>query len=76
MTKQYAVQDGFLKKLQAEGVMLTVFLMNGFQIRGTICGYDPFTVVVMSEGKQNMIYKHAISTITPQNPIQWEVEPS
>ena len=48
---------------------LTVFLMNGFQLRGVVTGFDNFTVVVNSDGKQQLIYKHAISTIVPAKPI-------
>ena len=44
---------------------LTVFLMNGFQMRGTVVGFDSFTVVLESEGKQQLVYKHAISTVAP-----------
>ena len=51
------------------GVPLTVFLVNGFQMRGSVTGFDSFTVVLLSEGRQQMIYKHAISTIAPLSPI-------
>ncbi len=44
---------------------LTVFLVNGFQMRGTVMGFDSFTVLLESEGRQQMVYKHAISTIAP-----------
>jgi host factor-I protein len=56
--------------------MLTVFLVNGFQLRGTVTGFDNFTVVLDSEGKQQLIYKHAISTIIPIRPVSLEPEPS
>ena len=49
--------------------------MNGFQMRGTITGFDAFTVVLSAEGKQNLIYKHAISTVSPGRPVDlslWE----
>ena len=39
--------------------------MNGFQLRGTVTGFDSFTVVLDTDGKQQMIYKHAISTVVP-----------
>ena len=52
-----------------QGVPLTVFLVNGFQMRGSVTGFDSFTVVLLSEGRQQMIYKHAISTIAPLSPI-------
>ena len=47
----------------------TMFLINGFQLRGTVTGFDCFTVVLDCDGRQNVIYKHAISTIAPQHPI-------
>ena len=49
---------------------LTVFLMNGFQLRGVITGFDAFVIVLQSEGKQQMIYKHAVSTIIPSIPVK------
>ena len=55
---------------------VTLFLMNGFQLRGTITGFDSFVVVLVTDGKQQMIYKHAISTIVPERPLSWEEENS
>lgn len=72
MTKTEALQDVFLAAVRRSACPVTVFLVNGFQMRGTIDGYDPFTVVLRSEGKQNMIYKHAISTIAPIRPVDLE----
>lgn len=74
MTKTEALQDVFLAAVRRSACPVTVFLVNGFQMRGTIDGYDPFTVVLRSEGKQNMIYKHAISTIAPIRPVELEEE--
>ena len=74
MTKQPTLQDVFLSRARRNESAVTVFLVNGFQIRGTITGFDPFTVVVSSDGKQNLIYKHAISTITPLRAIELEVK--
>ena len=48
---------------------MTVIMVNGFQMRGEIRGFDNFVVLVDADGKQQMIYKHAISTITPSRPI-------
>ena len=62
-------QDTFLAKTRRAGILVTVFLMNGFQMHGVISGYDSFVVVLDSDGKQQMIYKHAISTIVPERPI-------
>jgi len=63
------LQDQFLNRLRKEKIPATVFLMNGFQIRCHITGFDPFVVTVTAEGKQEMIYKHAISTIIPAAPL-------
>ncbi len=65
MAKTPNLQDMFLTRARRSEVAVTVFLVNGFQIRGTIGGFDAFTVIVLSDGKQNLIYKHAISTIIP-----------
>jgi host factor-I protein len=64
------LQDAYLAAARRREVPVTVFLMNGFQMRGTITGYDPFTVVLTADGKQNLIYKHAISTISPLKPLE------
>ena len=63
------LQDIFLTRARKENVPVTLFLVNGFQLRGTITGFDCFVVVLDSEGKQQVIYKHAISTIVPLNRI-------
>lgn len=68
MTKSN-LQDIFLTKARQEKIPTTLFLMNGFQMRGTITGFDSFVVVLDSEGKQQIIYKHAISTIAPIRPV-------
>ena len=65
MQKTQNLQDTFLNQARRERIMVTVFLVNGFQLRGTVRGFDSFVVFVDSEGKQQMIYKHAISTIAP-----------
>ena len=64
-------QDTFLAKTRRAGTLVTVFLMTGFQMHGVISGYDSFVVVLDSDGKQQMIYKHAISTIIPMRPIDF-----
>ena len=68
MQKKINLQDLFLLRARQDRVPVTLFLMNGFQMRGTITGYDPFVVVLDSDGRQQVIYKHAISTITPVRP--------
>ena len=68
MKKNTNLQDAFLTRARREGVALTVFRVNGFQMRGVVTGYDSFTVVLESEGREQMVYKHAISTLAPQRP--------
>ena len=65
MSDPINLQDAVLSEVRRDKVPVTLFLMNGFQLRGTITGYDSFVVVLVSEGKQQMIYKHAISTLVP-----------
>ena len=69
MPKVNNLQEVFLTQLRRERRQVTVFLMNGFQMRGYVTGFDAFSVVLTSDGKQMFIYKHAISTITPERPV-------
>ena len=69
MQQKANLQDIFLLRARQERLAVTLFLMNGFQMRGTIVGYDTFVVVLDSEGKQQVVYKHAISTISPVRPV-------
>ena len=59
------LQDNFLNQARKDNSLVTVHLMNGFQIKGFVRGFDNFTVIIDSMGRQQLIYKHAISTITP-----------
>ena len=75
MSKSPNLQDVFLASVRRTETPVTLFLMNGFQMRGVITGFDPFTVVLTAEGKQNLIYKHAISTVSPAREVdlaEWE----
>lgn len=63
------LQDIFLTRSRKENIPVTLFLVNGFQLRGVISGFDCFVVVLDSDGKQQIIYKHAISTIVPMRSI-------
>lgn len=65
MQKTNNLQEVFLTVVRRENVPVTIFLVNGFQLRGTIAGFDSFVVVLLSEGRQQVIYKHAISTVVP-----------
>lgn len=69
MPKTNNLQDIFLTQLRRGRVNVTLFLMNGFQMRGVVTGFDAFVVVVTTEGRQQVVYKHAISTIAPEHPI-------
>ena len=70
MSDTINLQDAILKEVRRDKVPVTLFLMNGFQLRGTITGFDSFVVVLVTEGKQQMIYKHAISTLAPIRPLK------
>ncbi|HEY8314277.1 MAG TPA: RNA chaperone Hfq [Candidatus Baltobacteraceae bacterium] len=62
-------QDTYLAEIKRQGVPVTIYLMNGFQLRGIVKGFDPFTIVLEYERKMHLIYKHAVSTISPQGPF-------
>lgn len=69
MKQQVNIQDFFLNQIRKENIPVTVYLLNGFQLRGYIKAFDNFTIVIDSEGKQQLIYKHAISTFTPSRSV-------
>ena len=64
------LQDNFLNQVRKDSIPVTIHLVNGFQIKGAVRGFDNFVVMVDTMGKQQMIYKHAISTITPAQPVK------
>ena len=70
MSDTINLQDSILKEVIRDRVPVTLFLMNGFQLRGFVTGFDSFVVVLVSDGKQQMIYKHAISTLAPMKPLK------
>jgi len=70
MSETINLQEAILRECRREKVPVTLFLMNGFQLRGIVTGYDSFVVVLVSDGKQQMIYKHAISTLAPIRPLK------
>ena len=70
MSDSINLQDAILNEVRRDKVPVTLFLMNGFQLRGIITGFDSFVVVLVSEGRQQMIYKHAISTLAPMKPLK------
>ncbi|OLN21441.1 RNA chaperone Hfq [Domibacillus antri] len=69
MKQPINIQDQFLNQLRKDNTMVTVFLLNGFQLRGLIKGFDNFTVLVETDGKQQLVFKHAISTFAPQRSV-------
>ena len=73
--KAIKIQDVFLNQSRKDGVPVTLHLVNGFQIKGLVKSFDQFTIIIDSMGKQQMIYKHAISTITPAKTVNLTVEP-
>ena len=74
MQKTQNLQDLFLNQARRERSQITMFLMNGFQLHGIVRGFDNFTVVLDSDGRQQLIYKHAISTVVPSRPVALDEE--
>lgn len=74
MQKTQILQDSFLSHVCRDKLQVTVFLMNGFQMHGVITGFDCFTVALESEGRPQLIYKHAISTVVPPKGFELELE--
>ena len=70
MSEAPNLQEAILNVVRRDRVPVSLFLMNGFQLRGVITGFDSFVVVLVSDGKQQMIYKHAISTLAPMKPLK------
>ena len=69
MSEATNLQEAILNEVRRQAVPVTLFLMNGFQLRGVITGFDSFVVVLGTDGRQQMIYKHAISTLVPVKPL-------
>ena len=74
MQKTQNLQDAFLNYIQREKIPVTLFLMNGFQLRGVVRSFDSFVVLIDADGRQQMIYKHAISTVAPARPVSLELQ--
>ena len=70
MSETVNLQDAILSEVRRDRVPVTLFLMNGFQLRGVVTGFDSFVVVLVTDGKQQMIYKHAISTLAPMKQLK------
>lgn len=67
------LQDVFLNQIRKDSIPVTIYLVNGFQLKGLVKGFDNFTVVLDFENKQQMVYKHAISTIMPLRQVNLNV---
>lgn len=67
--KIYNLQDSFLNQIRKEELEVQTFLTNGVRIKGKIKGFDNFTVLIISGGKQHLVFKHAISTVIPGKAI-------
>ena len=65
------LQDVFLNQVRKEKVLVTIHLTNGYQIKGVVKGFDNFIIILESEGKQLMIYKHAVSTVSPTKAVMF-----
>lgn len=63
------LQDAYLAEVRRQAVPVTIYLVNGFQLRGVVKGFDPFTIVLEYDKKAHLIYKHAVSTISPAGPV-------
>ena len=74
MQKTQNYQDAFLNAVRRDRSTVVVFLMNGFQMKGVVRGFDSFVVMLDTVGKQQMIYQHAISTIVPPRPVELNPE--
>lgn len=74
MQKAQNLQDTFLNYIRREKIPVTLFLMNGFQLRGVVRSFDSFVVLIDADGRQQMIYKHAISTVASARPVSLELQ--
>ena len=74
MSKAINLQDVFLNQVRKDKTSILIYLTSGFQLKGIVRGFDNFIVILETEGKQQMIYKHAISTIIPSKEVQLMVE--
>ncbi len=71
MSKPINLQDVFLNQVRKDKITVVIYLTNGFQLKGLVKGFDNFIVILEAEGKQQMIYKHAISTVIPSREIHF-----
>jgi len=72
----FNLQDSFLNQLRKENMLTTIFLVNGYQIKGNVRSFDSFTILLDVDGKQQLVYKHAVSTIIPFRNITVSLTPA
>ena len=65
------LQDAYLQAIKRENAPVTIYLRNGFQLRGHVRGFDNFTIILEYDNKPHLVYKHAVSTVSPQGPVQF-----
>lgn len=69
------IQDLFLNQIRKENITVTIYLVNGVQLRGTVRGFDPFTILLDSPGRPTqLIYKHAVTSVVPARPLAVSLE--
>ena len=68
--KKQNLQDTFLNSVRKTKTPLTIFLVNGVKLQGVVSWFDNFCVLLRREGQSQLVYKHAISTIMPSQPVQ------
>ncbi|WP_054870216.1 RNA chaperone Hfq [Caloranaerobacter sp. TR13] len=71
MRNNINLQDAFINKVRKENISITIYLINGYKFKGIVKGFDNYTIVLENEGKQHLIYKHAISTISPNSTMNF-----
>jgi host factor-I protein len=67
----FPLQDAYLLAIKRENAPVTIYLRNGFQLRGHVRGFDSFTIILEYDNKPHLVYKHAVSTVSPQTPVQF-----
>jgi host factor-I protein len=68
--KSQSVQDVFLNKIRKDKTPVTVFLVNGVKLQGIVTWFDNFCLLLRRDAHSQLVYKHAVSTIMPQHPVQ------
>ena len=69
MKSNLPLQDAYLLAVKRENALVTIYLRNGFQLRGHVRGFDNFTIILEYDNKPHLVYKHAVSTVSPQGPV-------